>query len=71
MSGTISLTMDDRLLPVTAGQTILAAAAETGIDIPHLCHLPDKPDARRPCLLCLVEVEKNTSPTLAHTLPAY
>jgi len=36
MSGTISLSMDARQLKVAAGQTILAAAAEAGIEIPHL-----------------------------------
>ncbi|WPD21586.1 MAG: formate dehydrogenase subunit alpha [Candidatus Electrothrix scaldis] len=52
----IPLIINDRQCTVTAGQTILAAAKEVGVDIPHLCHLPGKRDADQPCLLCLVEV---------------
>ncbi len=53
----ISLTIDDQQVIVSVGTTVLEAAENTGIRIPHLCHLPGKEESRRPCLLCVVEVE--------------
>ncbi|CAK8715688.1 succinate dehydrogenase [Candidatus Electronema halotolerans] len=56
MSKTATLTINGQQFSLAPDQTILAAAAEAGIDIPHLCHLPGRRDADQPCLLCLVEV---------------
>ncbi|MGR0482854.1 MAG: formate dehydrogenase subunit alpha [Candidatus Electronema sp. V4] len=56
MNTTVTLTINGQQFDLAAGQTILAAAKSVGIAIPHLCHLPGKKDADRPCLLCLVEV---------------
>jgi len=53
---TVWLTINDREVCAPADATILQAAREAGIDIPHLCHLDNKEESPRPCLLCLVEV---------------
>ncbi len=58
MSGVqITLTINGRSVSALAGTTIMEAAATAGVEIPHLCHLPGRPDAKRPCLLCLVEAD--------------
>ncbi|MGV1099482.1 formate dehydrogenase subunit alpha [Thiovibrio sp. JS02] len=55
---TISLTVDGRPVSAPATATIMEAAGLAGIEIPSLCHLPPgREDAKRPCLLCLVEVD--------------
>ena len=51
------ITIDGIEIKVHADKTILSAARESGIHIPHLCHLPGGAEPRRPCLLCMVEVE--------------
>jgi len=52
----VQLTIDGRKVRAGADQTILEAALENGIDIPHLCH-----DARLEpegaCRMCLVEID--------------
>jgi len=53
----VSLIIDGHGITVPVGTTILDAAREAGIIIPHLCHLPGKMDSPRPCLLCLVEAD--------------
>ena len=50
------LTINEQEVSAPAGTTILNAAREAGIEIPHLCHLENKEDSPRPCLMCLVEV---------------
>jgi len=57
MADTVQITIDDRSLEVPAGQTILRAALDAGIDIPHLCYHEDLPLPHAGCRLCLVEVE--------------
>lgn len=57
ISAEISLTIDGRPVTAPAHATIMEAAVADGIEIPHLCHLPGKDDAKRPCLLCLVEAD--------------
>ncbi|XOF32553.1 MAG: formate dehydrogenase subunit alpha [Candidatus Electrothrix sp. YB6] len=47
----IPLIMNGQQCSVAAEQTILAAAKEAGVSIPHLCHLPGKRDADQPCLV--------------------
>jgi bidirectional [NiFe] hydrogenase diaphorase subunit len=51
----VTLTVDDRAVPATDDQTILAAAREAGITIPTLCQL-EGVDPVGACRLCLVEV---------------
>jgi len=51
----VSLTINGKLVQAPAGQTLLLAAKENGIDIPTLCHHPElKPEGR--CRLCVVEI---------------
>lgn len=57
MSGKISLSINGQLVTVAVTATIMEAAKNAGIDIPHLCHLPGLQDTNRPCLLCLVEAD--------------
>ncbi|MBM3310139.1 MAG: 2Fe-2S iron-sulfur cluster binding domain-containing protein [Candidatus Aminicenantes bacterium] len=51
-----TLTLDGRTLSVADGTTVLKAALEAGVSIPHLCwHPAFVPEGS--CRLCLVEVE--------------
>ncbi|TWH48168.1 FAD-dependent oxidoreductase [Sporomusa sp. KB1] len=52
----ISININGREIVVPAGQTILQAAAEHGIEIPHLCH-DERIQPYGACGLCVVEVE--------------
>ncbi|MGQ9616244.1 MAG: formate dehydrogenase subunit alpha [Spirochaetota bacterium] len=52
----ITFTIDGNRLSVPIGTTILKAALENGIYIPHLCYHPDLEPAGY-CRLCMVEVE--------------
>jgi len=51
-----TLEVDGRTITAMEGQTILSAAAESGIVIPSLCHLGGISDYGG-CRLCLVEIE--------------
>ena len=51
----ISLTIDDQLLEVPAGTTILDAARRVGAEIPTICYHPSL-TANAICRLCAVEV---------------
>lgn len=51
-----TLTVDGHTITALEGQTILAAAGESGIQIPSLCHLGGISDYGG-CRLCLVEIE--------------
>ena len=51
----ISLTIDGAKISVPRGTTVLDAALEYGICIPHLCHIPGV-TALGACRLCIVEV---------------
>ena len=53
---TIKLNIDGRDVETQKGKTVLDAALDAGIYIPHLCHHPDLP-AIGACRLCIVEVE--------------
>jgi len=54
---TIALTIDGKKISCPAGTSILEAADQHGIKIPHLCYHPDlKPFGA--CRMCLVEDEK-------------
>jgi formate dehydrogenase alpha subunit len=54
--GEIKITMDGQEIATRSGQTILQAALENGISIPHLCHDP-RLTPTGACRLCLVEIE--------------
>jgi formate dehydrogenase major subunit len=51
----ISFTIDGLHMTADSGTTILEAALESGIHIPHLCYCPDLKPAGV-CRLCLVEI---------------
>ncbi|GBD89109.1 NADH-quinone oxidoreductase chain 3 [bacterium BMS3Abin03] len=51
------ITIDDRELEFKQGQTIIEAAKDNGIEIPHFCWHP-KLSISGNCRMCLVEVEK-------------
>lgn len=66
----ISLTINDRLLEVPEGTTVLEAARKIGVSIPTLCHY----EAIKPyggCRLCLVEITQGnrTQLTASCTYP--
>jgi len=50
-------TIDGREIEVPAGTTIIQAAEQLGIHIPHFCYHPDLPVDGN-CRMCLVEIEK-------------
>ena len=52
----VTIYIDGKQYMVDEGLTILDAALECGIDIPHLCNLPDV-EAWGGCRMCLVQVE--------------
>ncbi len=52
----IKLTIDDLEIEAKKGMTILQAALENNIYIPHICHHPDL-DPAGVCRLCIVEIE--------------
>lgn len=52
-----NLTIDDKQLEFKQGQTIIEAARDHGIEIPHFCWHP-KLSVSGNCRICLVEVEK-------------
>lgn len=51
-----AVTIDGRTIEARLGSSVLEAALEAGIYIPHLCDHPDLPPAGA-CRLCVVEVE--------------
>jgi len=52
----VTLTVDDKLVGASEGQTLLEVIREQGIDIPTLCHLEGLSELGG-CRLCLVEVK--------------
>lgn len=52
----VSITIDGYSLEVESGKSILNAALEADLYIPHLCHHPNLPDVGE-CRLCVVEIE--------------
>ena len=52
----VTLTIDRKEITVPDGTTIMKAAAQAGIPIPHLCYLKDVNEVAA-CRVCVVEVE--------------
>lgn len=52
----IKITIDNKPVETQQGQTILKAAQQAGIPIPHLCYHPAFPPEGS-CRICLVEIE--------------
>ncbi len=62
-----TITIDGQAIPFEEGQTIIEAATDAGVYIPHLCHNPDY-TPHGSCKLCTVKVNgRNCS---ACTFPA-
>lgn len=60
MSATVSLRIDGAEVRVPAGTSVLDAAMECGVCIPHLCHLQGVTPSGV-CRLCIVEVAQGGS----------
>ena len=52
----VTFTINDRELSASRGTTILKAAEQAGIPIPHLCFLKDLNEIAA-CRMCMVEIE--------------
>lgn len=52
----VNITINSKALQVKEGTTILCAAEEAGISIPHLCYLKDINEIGA-CRICVVEIE--------------
>ena len=59
-------TLNGQEVEAKPGQTIIQAAADHGMEIPHYCYHPDLPIDGN-CRMCLVEVEKMPKLTPACT----
>ncbi len=57
----ITLTIDEKAIQAKPGTTVLEAALENGIHIPHLCYHPEL-SVSGGCRLCVVEVEGRPFP---------
>jgi formate dehydrogenase beta subunit len=64
--GTIKLNIDGHEVETEEGKTVLEAALEAGIYIPHLCYHPDLAPVGA-CRLCVIEVEDMQGITTACT----
>jgi NADH-quinone oxidoreductase subunit G len=62
------ITIDDKQVEVAAGSTVMDAAREAGIYIPHFCY-HKKLSIAASCRMCLVEVEKVPRPLPACATP--
>lgn len=65
----IRLTIDNKEIEAQEGQSVLAAALEAGIYIPHLCHHPELTPVGA-CRLCVVEIEGLEDIVTSCTTPA-
>ncbi len=63
------ITIDSREVEFTSGQTIIQAALNAGIEIPHFCYHPAMSVAGN-CRICLVEIEKMPKLAIACATPA-
>ena len=60
--------LDGRRIETAAGKTVLQAALDAGVYIPHLCYSPIL-EAYGGCRLCLVEIEGVRDPVASCTTP--
>ncbi len=67
--GAISLTIDGREVEARPGASVLEAALDNGVYVPHLCDHPDLPPAGV-CRLCVVEIDGVEGLTASCTTPA-
>ena len=55
--GFVRCTIDGKAIEVPQGTSVIQAAAQLGVEIPHFCYHPDLPVDGN-CRMCLVEIEK-------------
>ena len=53
----VNITIDGKEVVTSKGKTVIQAAAEVGVSIPHYCYHPKLSIAGN-CRMCLVEIEK-------------
>ena len=63
----IKITVDNKILNVEEGTTILQACQKLGIEIPIFCY-HEKLSIAGNCRMCLVEVEGNPKPVASLSL---
>jgi len=68
MSDLVKLTIEGVEVEVPAGTSVLEAAKQTGVLIPHYCYHPGLPVAGS-CRMCLVDVEKSPKPVPSCATP--
>ena len=68
VSSQVEVYIDDKMVMVEPGTTILQAAALTGVEIPRFCY-HDRLSIAGNCRMCLVEVEKSVKPVAACAMP--
>lgn len=64
----VTLTINDQIVQAEEGVTILEAAAQVGIQIPHLCYLKEINEIAA-CRVCCVEVEGERAMVTACNTP--
>jgi len=64
---TVTLTIDGKEITAPAGEKILWAALDSGIYIPNLCAIKEKPEPNASCRLCWVEIEGRNRPVTSCT----
>jgi predicted molibdopterin-dependent oxidoreductase YjgC len=64
----VCFVLDGRTIETTAGKSVLQAALDAGVYIPHLCHSPIL-EPYGGCRMCLVEIEGVRDPTASCTTP--
>jgi len=69
MSDEVTFFLDDKAVTAKAGEKILWAALDHGIDIPHLCAIREREHPFGACRLCFVEVEGKEFPVTACSEP--
>lgn len=67
MSSKVNITIDGEQYQVPAGETLLWAALDCGVYIPHLCSIREKERSDASCRLCFVEIEGIPGPVTSCT----
>ena len=67
MSDTVKLTIDGKEIQAPRGASVLKAALDNGVYIPHLCYMDSMPEPHAGCRLCFVEVEGMPRPVTSCT----
>ena len=65
----ITITIDGKQIQTEQGTSVLEAALQNNIYIPHICHHPDLKDISA-CKLCYVQVEGQDKPVTSCMLKA-